>query len=939
MNKKIRILLITLLASLLLSGMHLQTPTVALKESGGQLRLQNCLNPEIWENARLGFSLYDGKRKEPLTVLAPEYHQAEGCLLVNHRGAGWEWKTTFEVRQRLLLASGSIVNSGKEDLWLEAEIFLQPDGSTPALSFWEGSNNIEPLDNRPVARNGVRGKLLKHLSSPSYVFSASGVAFQDSSLFLGHVTFDPVSYSAATYDPGTRKYAFSQRLVISPGQSVPIRFVIGVAANRYGVAEGIVQQYFDSLPECWVVSGGQENPYVWGNMAHYQNWWGIPKPEESRRLRYSIEWCYCPYKRSGDIAIRPEFWDYTPHNPYGTNFSPKFGGAKIDFSSSTRDEFLAIRKERFLQYGRRYGWMFYNSCAGTWCEFNLAREHYADSINTDTSAPQILNSWSTGHDREIRVFPMGTCFAKALEEDMVAMSRELDLPGFALDCGSGGVYFRGEACTKPLLGRAWDDKGVFIDQGVAVNHQVDFIHNINTDKPLTVFTNGYLKGDLLMLEVPYVDKAKLQDLLPLYRWYIGPRPGCVHGHGFLFENLVPGWRNRSREQFLEIMGKLSDYIILNQFKYGLSNSYVTFFGCPQQVYIIPEALEIARCGWQAEIPMRLSPQLYAPYQARYGKAEHSFLFLANSRPEDSSGKVSIDNRALSPLDHQRHIYVRKMRDQASLLNQLEGDWTHINIDLPSRMPVLLETVCGLETDPAINFSAEASSRKTLQEQRYTVRFQQLTSGVNARLRVRNIYGFELTGILLNGKSLDFKRENTWTLQAANSLLLDNHSELEILYRSKDYAVNTDTITSFPFTDDSGNLTFSVRMETDDPAAKQLAQLRFAEYFDFCREKKLLPDGAAVDFRDGSSDNQIQIALQLGAGNLLRAAENGNIRLEVENQEQLNHLLDALFAVMDQRFEYIYPFRWVMGLPGKVLNHFKMTGKHLPYVKYFEEEKP
>ena len=313
----------------------------------------------------------------------PGYQYKDALLQVNHRGAGWEWKTSFEVRARLLLASSIIVNSGKKTLWLEAGIFCSP---TQCPRFPFGREAI--ILNRWTTvrwRNGVRGKLLKHLNTLAYVFSASGVAFQDSSLFLGHVTFDPVSYSAASYDPGTRRYAFSQRIVVSPGQSVPIRFVIGVATNRYGIAEGIVQQYFDSLPECWAVSGGQENPYVWGNMAHYQNWWGVPKPEESRRLRYSIDWCYCPYKRSGDIAVRPEFWDYTPHNPYGTNYSPKFGGEKI-YLQQHYAMVLAIRK-RFLQYGRRYGWMFHNSCAA-WCEFNLAQEHYADSINTDTSAPQ-----------------------------------------------------------------------------------------------------------------------------------------------------------------------------------------------------------------------------------------------------------------------------------------------------------------------------------------------------------------------------------------------------------------------------------------------------------------------------------------------------------------------------------------------------------------------
>ena len=146
----------------------------------------------------------------------PGYQYKDALLQVNHRGAGWEWKTSFEVRVRLTAGQQHYCQFREEDLWLEAGIFLQPDGSAPALPLG-GSNHIEPLDNRPVARNGVRGKLLKHLNTPSYVFSASGVAFQDSSLFLGHVTFDLVSYSAASYDPGTRRYAFRNALLSAQG--------------------------------------------------------------------------------------------------------------------------------------------------------------------------------------------------------------------------------------------------------------------------------------------------------------------------------------------------------------------------------------------------------------------------------------------------------------------------------------------------------------------------------------------------------------------------------------------------------------------------------------------------------------------------------------------------------------------------------------------------
>ena len=166
---------------------------------------------------------------------------------------------------------------------------------------------------------------------------------------------------------------YSLRVVLSPGQCLQLRQTIGSSRTRYGMQEAIVQQYYESFPELWEVVQGQENPYIWGNHAHYKNWWGQPKPEVSRRLQTKIEWCYCPYKRSGDMYGKKELWDYQAKNPFRSG-KPECGGVSIDFGTISVEDYHEHRRTRFQQYAKRFGWMFYND-GGYLVRAQLARKN------------------------------------------------------------------------------------------------------------------------------------------------------------------------------------------------------------------------------------------------------------------------------------------------------------------------------------------------------------------------------------------------------------------------------------------------------------------------------------------------------------------------------------------------------------------------------------
>ena len=910
----------------------LTTPTATMTQQGNGLQVTPLLPGAEWPCAQLSFSLYEGKRQAELPPGKPDISEKDGRLTVTFQGDGWRWETVFTAEARLFLGESMFTNTGKSDLWIEPGLIATFGDSTPSF-FWDGTDETREIGVKEIHRLGFIGKKLKNLGSTAFPFAATAIGFKNTAFSLGHVNFAPVSYAACHYIPEKSTYSYTQRHVVSPGQTVTFRHTVTVSDTSFGLPESIIQQHYDSLPDCWTVSGGQSNPYIWGNNAHYQNWWGVPKPEESRRLYHTIEWTYCPYKRSGDIACRADLWDYTPHNPYREQ-TPKFGGKRFSFKTITREDFLKMRNEGFHKYGQRYGWMFYVTCSGTWCEYNLGHERYEDSLNLDSSSPILLNSWSTGHDREVRVFPMGTSFAKQFEQDLVDVTRELDLPGFALDCGSGGVRFRGKACEKPLPGRAWDDQGVFIDQGVAVNHEVDFMRAINPQKPLTVFINGYMKGDYCMLEKPYVEKSSLSSFLPLYRWFIGPRPGCMHGHGFAFEDMVPGWRTRTKEEFLDIMAKMSDYIILNQFKWGLTNSYVTFFGCPQQVYVQPEALELARSGWQAEVPITLSQGLYAPYLSRYGNGAYAFFYLGNSGPAESSGKVTIDGRILCGNRQEAYLYVEKRRDHAQNVNMLENQQCTLAVALPSRTPFLLETVCGFVTAPAEKLVARTASQKTLSRQKFTVVLER-TAKFTSVLQARRIHGFRLAKATLDGQTVAMPATGEWLHTSQSPLSFHDGSRLELEYESLDYAASSSELAQFPYVDGQGKIAFSLRIPEGEKELRAQAALRFGEYFTFCREKKLIPAGDDVGVTDKEDGPQVILTIDRQADNRIRR-QNGNILIKTTDVASADHLLTMLFYQMDKRFAYHYPFKWVMGLPGRVLYHFKMNDKTLPWTPYFEE---
>lgn len=926
--KRILFLVLSLSAATLFGAVKSNSAELTIQN--GQLILKNLQSAPEWNSVPLELKLYEGKSKKFLTLKKCEIKENADSIVVGYNYGNCRIDLTFSVKNRVILGKGVLTNTGKKQLFPEV-IFSAKMAEKPNR-FWGGDNATLEIGNEMLDRSGIKGRALKHIGAARQPFPLGAVAGKRHSLYLGHVVYDPVSYNRTSYEPQSKKLSFYQRFVAEPGQKIDFTLTAGAAQAAYGIPEGIIQQYYDSFPECWAVNGGQDNPYVWGNQAHYMTWWNEPDFELARRMYVTLEWAYCPYKRSGDIYCRPEFWDYRPLIDFPKSSSATMGGLKISFKNMSREEFIKIRKERFLKYGRRAGWMFYNTGGGGFAEYDLLMKHYPDAVNNyDPQAGTVIwnGRWSTHYDKEHRAFAYKTSFAEALKEDMTKLAGELKLPGFALDCGSGGNFYRGPVAKKPVPGRAWDEKGAFIDQSVAVNSVIDTIHQIKSDIPLTCWANGTLKGDYMLMERSYVDRSELAKMLPIYRWWIGPRPGSVHKHGYLYPNLVPAWRQQTREQMMDTLSKLGDYVLLNQFKYGLNNTRTVMYGVPKIVYAQPEAHELVRAGWQIEIPLKLSTGLYSPYLACYGRDENSFLFLGNSSEKDSSGSVTVDSRSLAGNRPHIQLMVRKMRSNAQTVNRIANGSMTFDVTLPARTPVLFETACSLLTAPA-EFKAEVSSNKALDRQIFTVKLN-ADRDFTSVLAIRNIFDFVLQEVSVDGKKIEFAPAEKGN--RTPEVKLAGNSVIKMVYVSKYFKVSDAEFDRFTFTGKNKKCAFKVFA----PGAAAEFASRFDEYFAYCSRNKLIAPGfTAVERANASGKNVVTLLLDEKYPAEISMDKSGGITVTAPNEMAMDMVIKKLFYRMDKRYPSAIPMgkNGTMGFYKEQVRHFKAAGLLLPYKPFF-----
>lgn len=848
--------------------------------------------------------------------------EVKGEVIPGAEGKLSEWKAEF-------------TNTGKERLLLEPALQWRIKDIGPDALYWNGSLDVQPAAKLPAQENFDTIRRM----APWVAFSDRGQA-----VMAGLQSMELRSYIATRWERSedAATAAFVTRIVVEPGQTVPVRFLFGEFPVEYGLRQEVAQRVHDTTPEAFHPNP-KAHPSLYGASSQY--WASRLLPEETpasavlerlRRGHATWDWSYAPFKRCGDLWGHEDLWDYKPEIPFEKHTSTVVQ-SKFHFSDITRGQFLAMREKHFNRNRGRDGLYFFTP-GGVWVEKQLAQERYPDALTVDENYRYELTQWVTGHDREVKVLPWFTSYEPVLKADWKRIVENYDICGVALDVCRGGPRYRGPAIEKPLEVRAWDEKGIFIDQGIGIAKYIDFLHTLHPRQApeyvLAVRGNPEVGGATYMTAARY-DGAMFEGppynpsyrSLPLQRYILGQKP-LTWWSGWLYDRYaVPNYKNYDQAHFIRTMQGLADYTILRSFELASVPTLNYEHGVPAVTEIIPDLIEAIRLGWQAVFPVRFhfDGQLHT---ARYGSGLDTLLFYGNPYDEDKPFEVEVDNRRLGAGENL--IFAPWRGGEAELRNEFQGRNTRIPFLLTAREPILHRAVAALRNPRDLTVTTRA--RRSLYETVVTLDFADAGSEP-LHLTLPELRDWQLAQVRAQGRPVEFSREGGhYVLPALTPT--GGKLSLEIEYRSPWLHLAHDEVKAFQLLDDQGKATFDI-VAIGSPQDTEMAAEKLRQYAAFYNAAVLGGKGTEVAIYQGDkapapSGNRLQLKVDPEAKEAgIWLAAPGLILVQGRSAGELEEALDHLLAAFDEFYPYTPGFIPTWGMAASVLKHTGMTGKVLP----------
>ncbi len=706
------------------------------------------------------------------------------------------WSTTPNDHWRY----ASVTVRNRLDRQMKLELGLRVRSELPMTTFFDGARVDESGSERVADRFTGR-------------FPLTTVSDAGRCIALGYLPDQWLSYLRHTYSPWEGGFILetATRIVVDPGEQEQVDFLIGGFTTEWGHSEAL-HWYYESFP-AFFRPNSQVDPRAGLNGGSYRVWSPRPDPELCRRLSVGWDWCYAPFRRTGDIYGRPQFWDYTPARRMST------------MRSLPIDEYHAERRKRF-ERGREcdVAMMCYIP-SQIWCEEQLARERYADALTTDTRVKtHFTTPWVTGHDDELRVFPYKTSFGDQSVVDMADLVRENNIQGFAFDTANGGGRYFGPHVDE-CPGRAWDDRGVYVDEGVAIAKLMDWCH-ANTDgagRPLAVVSNPggapcYLtpfRSDAAMIEADPTSVHSGSAMV--LRRFLGHKT-MVFWENYDLERILD-YENLTTEQMADALRGLADYTIIASLRLAALPTPRITSGMRKLARWTPLLREIALAGWQPVPAATCDVDLPV---SRAGEGLRQFIMTGNENSQALMGTLEIRNRWLAGG---AMLFCRE--NEAETENQVRDGMTRAPVAIPPRGALVLRSIADFSPSPT---SLDCGVTVTEDLDGRTIRLRSdAAQAANCTLRVPRWGDFELASVLWDGQPVECEScPGGW--RSREPVRLAGRQDGVISLRSKVFDITKAQLLGFPWVSDD-TCGFDVVCSRRDPSL-DLAVNRLVGYFPY-----------------------------------------------------------------------------------------------------------
>ncbi len=495
-----------------------------------------------------------------------------------------------------------------------------------------------------------------------------------------HLSF--VATSGEPLPDGGARVATRTHLVLDPGQELKVELFLCGMTGEWGRGEAL-QWWYASAPELFVPTDGID-PRILDASAQYAAWQRNPLQAEdyqvrevARRTRAGWDWCINPFKRAGDVALREEWYDYTPANPERL----------AEEDQVPWEEYRARRQAQFAA-GERLGVaMLLYTPAQIWLEEQLAREQFADAIVDDPSQQnRYPNGYVKPQDSVVRVFPYNTSWGEQAKKDLADAAEELGLYGFSFDTAVGGGKFRGAAIAG-LPERGWDENGPFMREGVAIRRVMEYVHTLRHEDGTTLGIAANIRSSADYNSCAGSDAALFEGQPWKYergtefalRDAIGTKPACWW-ESYELDSFV-AYRNMNRDEIAAAYQGMADFTAIESLRMGFwpSTAYSRGFQSMTERYL-PRIDACIEAGWQ---PVTAARSDDFTWLTRYGSGLQTRIAIGNETPGPARGMLTVAREWVWPGQPEALVFTGF--DGSALTTQVaEEDLTVTDVRVPTR---------------------------------------------------------------------------------------------------------------------------------------------------------------------------------------------------------------------------------------------------------------
>lgn len=688
----------------------------------------------------------DGKTKEELYLLPEKGEwQDNNLILFKKDNTGILFSEKINASDDKISLIFEITNQGQEQRWLEPGVIIRKK-MADNWQYWNGRSVF----------TGKKG-FAAALDNIDNTFPTAAIFNETEGVAIGIEPLQLLSYlatSSSSVDGENVSLKYSTRVVLDPGQSAKIEFILYVFAP-FQHERSAIQKYYELYPEVFRPHPNIDER-ISLNCAEYYAVWHTGKEEICKRAYCGWDWWYAPFKRAGDIYGHPELWDFEIAHPpvagMGRGTVEEFHQRRKDI----RDEALNVNVLP----------LFYIP-SGIWAEEHLINDYYPDA-KVMGSGQNYISKWTLTHTNDVRVFPYGNEYAEALYNDMELVTKELDLSGFSFDTADGNLKIYQDTVTgvEKVAIRAYDDKGIYVDQAVGIALLIDHVHSLKNSagKNLGVVSNptsvNYMilfRSDAAIIEkYPWMGQFRkgigfpARDLLgqKTYLWWHNWSAG--HYGKFLLDDL-------STEDSEEAFEGQQDQLILRSLTWGMlaPMQYLFTTGeelkAPKLEKALPLMVELILTGLQATsaIDPVTMPSLDRGeiWMSRYQDKKKIYLVVANASLDIFEEPLFINNALLGDYNYVFADYTGKIIE-----NKIKGTKTLLNPHLESREYFVAQKVLGIKRiDNSPDLKLAVTKNDTLGVTQ--IGFD-ITSQITTTFNITIPDEFNFVGAFLNGRKVN-----------------------------------------------------------------------------------------------------------------------------------------------------------------------------------------